>query len=249
MQNTQKPRVLITNDDGIRSEGLRAMVMWCRKLGDVTVVAPKYEQSGRSQGIVLDRSFEVVRSDVFEDQGIEAYSIDASPADCVRFALDRFSDTYDMAFSGLNNGINLGHDIGYSGTVGAAFEANYAGIRAISVSTVSGNLRNAAKQLDNVWKFITDNDAFSVCSLFNINIPKDPKGIIFTEQGNIYYRDHFRSEGGDMYHAEFYISREKSGEPDPGIDIDALLLGYCSVTPLTILRSDYEALARLRGRH
>lgn len=77
--------------------------------------------------------------------GIRAVSIDASPADCIRFAMDRFNETYDMAFSGLNNGINLGHDVGYSGTVGAAFEANYAGIKVISVSTVFGNAGNAAK--------------------------------------------------------------------------------------------------------
>ncbi|MBR6271308.1 MAG: 5'/3'-nucleotidase SurE, partial [Lachnospiraceae bacterium] len=67
-------KIIVTNDDGINSPGLREMVLWCRKLGEVTVVAPKYEQSGRSQGIVIDRPFEVVESDVFSDLGIRAVS-------------------------------------------------------------------------------------------------------------------------------------------------------------------------------
>ncbi|MBP5632565.1 MAG: 5'/3'-nucleotidase SurE [Clostridia bacterium] len=239
-------KIIVTNDDGINSPGLREMVLWCRKLGEVTVVAPKYEQSGRSQGIVIDRPFEVVESDVFSDLGIRAVSIDASPADCIRFAMDRFNETYDMAFSGLNNGINLGHDIGYSGTVGAAFEANYAGIKAISVSTVFGNVGNAAKELDKIWDFLTKNRALERCTLFNVNVPENPAGILFTEQGNTFYRDHFVEKGGNMFRAQYYVTRKVEGARNKRIDIDAMLLGYINVTPLTTKRTDYAALELLR---
>ena len=239
-------KILVTNDDGINSIGLRYLAGWCRKLGDVTVIAPKYEQSGRSQGIVIDRPFEVVPSDALADLGVRAYSIDAAPADCIRYTVDRIGDDFDLAFSGINNGINLGHDIAYSGTVGAAFEANYAGIRAISVSTVFDNIPRASEWLDAVWEFITSRDGFAHASLFNVNVPRDPRGIRFTEQGTTFYRDHFTSQGNDLYRSEYYITRDVDGAIDPDIDIDAVLTGWCSVTPLTTRRTDYGALAKLR---
>jgi 5'-nucleotidase len=239
-------KILVTNDDGINSIGLRYLAGWCRKLGDVTVIAPKYEQSGRSHGIVIDRPFEVVRTDALSDLGIEAYSIDAAPADCIRFTVDRIGDDFDVVFSGINNGINLGHDISYSGTVGAAFEANYAGFRAVSVSTVFDNIPRAAEWLDAVWEFINARDGFAHASLFNVNIPPEPRGIRLTEQGTNFYRDHFVSQGDNKYRSEFYITRDVSGAVDLDIDIDAVLTGWCSVTPLTTKRTDYGALAALR---
>jgi 5'-nucleotidase len=239
-------KILVTNDDGINSIGLRYLADWCRKLGDVTVIAPKYEQSGRSHGIVIDRPFEVVRTDALSDLGIEAYSIDAAPADYIRFTVDRIGDDFDVVFSGINNGINLGHDISYSGTVGAAFEANYAGFRAVSVSTVFDNIPRAAEWLDAVWEFINARDGFAHASLFNVNIPQDPRGIRFTEQGTTFYRDHFTSQGDNMYRSEYYITRDVDGAVNLDIDIDAVLSGWCSVTPLTTRRTDYAALSQLR---
>ena len=170
----------------------------------------------------------------------------AAPADCIRYTVDRIGDDFDLAFSGINNGINLGHDIAYSGTVGAAFEANYAGIRAISVSTVFDNIPRASEWLDAVWEFITSRDGFAHASLFNVNVPRDPRGIRFTEQGTTFYRDHFTSQGNDLYRSEYYITRDVDGAIDPDIDIDAVLTGWCSVTPLTTRRTDYGALAKLR---
>ena len=239
-------KILVTNDDGINSTGLRFLADWCRKLGEVTVIAPKYEQSGRSQGIVIDRPFEVVRSDALSDLGVLAYSIDAAPADCIRYTVDRIGDDFDLVFSGINNGINLGHDIAYSGTVGAAFEANYAGLRAVSVSTVFHNIPRAAEWLDAVWAFINDRGGFEFASLFNVNIPQDPRGIRFTEQGTTFYRDHFTSQGDNMYRSEYYITRDVDGAVNLDIDIDAVLSGWCSVTPLTTRRTDYAALSQLR---
>ena len=77
-------KILLTNDDGIKGEGLRYLAEWCAVMGDVTVAAPKFEQSGRSQGIVIKVPYEVVLSAEYEDLGIASYSVDASPADCVR---------------------------------------------------------------------------------------------------------------------------------------------------------------------
>ena len=120
-------KILLTNDDGIAGEGLRLLAEWSRTVGEILIVAPKAEQSAMGQSIVLRRPFEVKRSDLFDDLGIESYSLDSTPADCVRFATDRFGP-FDFVFSGMNRGLNLGFDIAYSGACGAAFEVNYAGI-------------------------------------------------------------------------------------------------------------------------
>ncbi len=152
-------KILLTNDDGIKGEGLRYLAEWCAVMGDVTVAAPKFEQSGRSQGIVIKEPYEVVLSAEYEDLGISSYSVDASPADCVRFIADRVGVDYDLVFSGINNGFNLGHDIAYSGTCGAAFEANYAGIKAVSFSAKKGTLKESFAHIDEIWGRI--NEIFS----------------------------------------------------------------------------------------
>lgn len=238
-------KILITNDDGILAEGLRLLAEWSRGLGEVTVVAPKYEQSGRSQGIVIDRAYEVVKSDRFSDLGIKAYSVDASPADCVRYTVDRIGDDFDLVFSGINNGFNLGHDIAYSGTCGAAFEANYAGMKAVSFSTKKGNVKNAAGKLDAVWESI--GRLFDGCDwqMLNVNITENYKDVIITEQGKTFFRDHFLPAGENMYKAQVYLTRNVDGPLDLRYDTDAVLAGYCSVSPLSVYRTDCGLLKKL----
>ena len=80
-------RILVTNDDGIRAESLEAVVRWAKRWGEVEIIAPKYEQSGKSHSIELHKPFEVLS--VEREDGIVAYSVDSSPADCVRFALEK----------------------------------------------------------------------------------------------------------------------------------------------------------------
>ena len=127
-------KILITNDDGIQSQGLRIVANWAKKLGDVTVCAPKFEQSGKSHSIDIHNPFEVQKVDYADD--VRAYSVDSSPADCVRYGVLALGGEFDLVLSGINRGFNLGVDIVYSGTVGAAFEAAYFGIRSACSSGV-----------------------------------------------------------------------------------------------------------------
>ena len=113
-------KILLTNDDGIQSEGLMIVAKWAKKLSDVTVSAPKFEQSGKSHSIDIHNPFEVKKVDYFD--GVRAFSVDSSPADCVRFATLGLHETYDLVISGINKGLNLGEDIMYSATNGAKFE-------------------------------------------------------------------------------------------------------------------------------
>ena len=118
-------RILITNDDGINAKGLLPLAQWAQRLGDVTVIAPKVEQSGKSHGIEIHKAFEVKKVDFAP--GIEAYSVDSTPADCVRIAILGMKKQFDLVISGINRGLNIGRDTIYSGTVGAIFEANALG--------------------------------------------------------------------------------------------------------------------------
>ena len=93
-------RILITNDDGLNAPGLVPLIKWCQKLGEVTTFVPKYEQSGKSHGIEFHKPFEV--KEVELEDGIKVYSVDSTPADCVRYALLGMKLEFDLIISGIN---------------------------------------------------------------------------------------------------------------------------------------------------
>lgn len=237
-------RILVTNDDGIGGEGLKVLAAWAKNIGEVTVVAPKFEQSAKSQSLRLRDAFEVKRSDIFASDGIESYSVDSTPADCVRFAIDKL-EKFDIVLSGINRGLNLGYDILYSGTCAAAFEANYAKIPAIAFSTVPDQFKSAASALDGIWEYFKKRDLLSYCSIYNVNIPSSPTGIVITGQGGAYFRDHFDETENNMYKAMPFVAYTKGDPPNLKIDTDAVFSGYISVMPMTVNRADSDAVLKL----
>ena len=126
-------RILITNDDGINAPGIRMLAEWARSIGEVTVVAPKVEQSGMSHAIQFVKPIEIKKVDLID--GVEAWQMDSTPADCVRFGIVGLKREYDLVLSGINRGVNVGIDLMYSGTVAAIFEAGRLGHRGIAFST------------------------------------------------------------------------------------------------------------------
>ena len=147
-------RILLTNDDGINAPGILVLAKWAMKLGDVTVVAPKIEQSGKSHGIEIVRPMEIKKVDF--PLNLPAYAVDSTPADCVRYAVKGLGLTFDLVISGINRGYNVGEDIMYSGTVGAIFEANAMGIPAMAFSTHPDGFADAEAHLDRVYQFILE---------------------------------------------------------------------------------------------
>lgn len=125
--------ILITNDDGIFADGIVVLARAAVKFGKVTVVAPAQQCSAMSHQITLRRSL-VLEKYKFPVAGVDAYSLDGTPADCVKAALDAKLVTPDVVLSGINNGYNVGFDIVYSGTIGAAMEGLMNGIPAIALS-------------------------------------------------------------------------------------------------------------------
>ncbi len=239
-------KILITNDDGIMAPSLPELIRWARTLGDVTCIAPKVEQSGMSQAIDFTRPCEVKEVSLAPD--ITALSMDSTPADCVRFGILGLRKTYDLVISGINRGLNLGHDIVYSGTVGAIFEGARLEHKGIAFSTDPDSLPLDPWQLDRAWAFVQDHSLFSKGNLYNINFPSSIhplRGICITRQGGMFFSDGFQSLGNDMYIQVGAPVLDTDG--DLSIDIDAVRAGYISVTPLTEKRTDWTAFNALRG--
>jgi len=236
-------KILITNDDGIRSPALPRLARWAQKFGEVLVIAPKYEQSGKSHAIDFCKEIEIVEFNIGE--GIRAYSVDSTPADCVRYAVLGLNESFDLVISGINRGFNLGRDIVYSGTAGAVFEAARLGMRGIALSTDPRTFDDAINALDGLYSFFCNNSLLEKNPLYNINIPLGSNEVKFTHLGRIYYTDNFVEVRKNIFVQE--------GEPvkyttrDEGSDIDAVADGYISITPLTSERTNLEALKNLRA--
>lgn len=238
-------KILITNDDGIRAPQLLPLVRWAQKLGDVTVVAPKAEQSGKSHGVELHKSFEVKRVELAP--GIRAYSVDSTPADCVRCAVLGMHEKFDLVISGINRGLNVGTDIVYSGTVGAIFEAAALGIQGVAFSTTPGFYDQAAQQLDKVWAYVQSHELLKKHGLYNINIPGPSEQIRITRQGGPYYTDDFLPVGDDLWHPKGRSVYQRAEDFD--VDTNAVLTGgLISITPLTMERTDLQVFTVLKQK-
>ncbi len=238
-------RILITNDDGINAKGLLPFAQWAQRFGEVTVFAPKVEQSGKSHGIEIHKAFEVKKVDFAP--GITAYSVDSTPADCVRIAILGMKMEFDLVISGINRGLNIGQDIIYSGTAGAIFEANALGVPAIAFSTSPTYYDRAVRHLDEIYDYICRNRLMEQCDLYNVNIPDDPVGYRITRQGGMYYSDNFGRLENDMFLPQGIDVFQSSNNMD--LDTDAVLVGhYISISPLTLDRTNktvYEGLQQL----
>ena len=230
-------KILITNDDGVTARGIKLLAKWAKQFGEVTVVAPKTEQSAKSQGIEFTKSVEI-KEVPFMD-GVKAYSVDSTPADCIRFGVFGLNQKYDLVLSGLNNGENVGEDIVYSGTVGAIYESSRYKIPSIAFSTFYDSQDEACKYFDEIYEFIRQKNLFENTYMLNVNIPANPKGIRVTRQGGNYYSDCFiKTAEENMYATKGKIVLSDSPN-DLDSDIIAVLNGYISVTPLAMSRTDF----------
>ncbi|MBQ8381797.1 MAG: 5'/3'-nucleotidase SurE [Clostridia bacterium] len=234
-------KILITNDDGVLAPALPKLIRWAQQYGEVVAVAPKVEQSGKSHAIDFMHPQEIKQVEIAPD--LTAWSMDSTPADCVRFALDQLGRDFDLILSGVNRGYNLGADIVYSGTVGAIFEGIRQGIPGIALSGFPTTHIDAIDHLDRVFDFIHANGLLSLNPLYNVNIPPEAGDVRITRQGGIYFTDRFVPIGDDLFIQE--------GEPligdlsDTTIDIAAVHSGLISVTPLSVTRTELAVFERL----
>ena len=237
-------RILITNDDGLHASQLVPLIKWWQRHGEVTVFVPKVEQSGKSHSFQIREPFEVKQVEL--EPGLTVWSVDSTPADCVRIAVLGMEMQFDLVVSGVNRGFNMGADVMYSGTVAAASEAVNLGMNALALSTNPENYDHATDALDTVWAYIHDNDLFRHISLYNVNMPASPTGIRITRQGGPYYSDDFPYIGNNLYKPMGKPIWEDSG--DETLDTDATMAGYITITPMTIDRTNWDVFRQLNGK-
>ena len=234
-------RILITNDDGIRAAGLPALVAWAKQYGEVTVICPKVEQSGKSHGIEIHKGFSLEEADL--GPGVTAFALDSTPADCVRYAILGRKEKFDLVISGINKGLNVGADIMYSGTVGAVCEAVNLGVKALAFSTSPEYYLNAVRHLDEIYAYICQHRLLEVNDFYNVNIPAHPGRIVITHQGGPYYSDHFTLENGMVYPNGIDVF---AASADDTVDTDCVLrCGNISIMPLSNQKTNMAAFSQL----
>jgi 5'-nucleotidase len=225
-----KPRILLTNDDGIEAEGLRRLLTVLQELGEVTVVAPEAEQSGTSHALTIRRPLRVHR------RGTARFSIDGTPTDCIHLGLTRILDHRpDLVVSGINLGSNVGQDLTYSGTVAAALEAALFGIPSFALSlqaTAAAPHFTAAAGFGRRLAGRLLGEGLPVGTFLNVNVPAGPiAGVRWTRQGRHNYALPGPTDGGDGQ--PVWIRRNTgTWEPDPQADVLAVREGWISITPL-----------------
>ncbi|MCB0389352.1 MAG: 5'/3'-nucleotidase SurE, partial [Winogradskyella sp.] len=207
---TEKPLILVTNDDGITAPGIRALIEVMKELGDVVVVAPDSPQSGMGHAITINSMLHLER--VYIDEGNqEEYSCSGTPADCVKLAVrEILKRKPDLCVSGINHGSNSSINVIYSGTMSAALEAGIEGIPAIGFSLLdynyNANFEVAKKYAKTIAKNALENGIPEQVVL-NVNVPnlpeKDMKGIKVCRQARANWEEEFDKrqspQGKDYY--------------------------------------------------
>ncbi len=232
--------ILLVNDDGIKSEGLRTLAEVANKYGDLYIVAPEKQQSAKSHCISLG-----IPIDVYEVpnyiEGAHAYYINSFPADCVRVGIELIGHKPDLCLSGINNGFNIAADIQYSGTVGAAFEAAFRGIPAIAFSQPFNGLRETTDRYLEEMLVEHMDKPLPPGKIWNINFPdchiSECKGILYdrTLAAVNFYQDKFELTPENDGHRIFTIRTRRSFEAPEGTDLHAICNNYVSVGTVTNL--------------
>lgn len=247
-----KPVILVTNDDGIISPGIKALVEVMVKFGDVTVVAPDSPQSGMGHAITIHDPLRLQKVDVFEN--VPAYQCSGTPADCVKIAIDKILyQKPDLCVSGINHGSNASINVIYSGTMSAAMEAAIDGIPAIGFSLLDFSFDadfTAAKVY--VEKIVRNmlNAGLTKDALLNVNIPNLPieeiKGMKVCRQANAKWIEEF-DERRDPNGKNYYWLTGKFVNNDQGQDTDvwALENGYVSIVPVQFDLTHHHAISYL----
>jgi 5'-nucleotidase len=236
------PHILVTNDDGVHSEGIRVLADALAHLGDVTIVAPIQEASAIGHALTLRRP---LRIDTIADR---VFAIDGTPTDCVNIAITHvLKGRPDLIVSGINKGWNLGDDVTYSGTVSGALEGALLGIPSIAVS--AQRLRDETEFGPSAVAAALIADAVLTrglpkFTLLNVNVPRGSnRGFRATVQAK---RNHVTvvSERIDPRHKPYYWIEEGENhwEPHDRSDYQAVLDGYVSITPLQPDMTAHEAL-------
>jgi 5'-nucleotidase len=241
------PRILVTNDDGIYSEGLRKLAAVCRELGDVMIVAPDREQSAASHALTLNRPLRMLEVEQNE------WVVDGPPSDCVNLAVLKLMKEHrpDLIVSGINFGPNLGDDVTYSGTISAAFEGALLNIPSIAFSALIGKHfsfdRCAAFALELARVALVEHRDPRV--ILNVNFPVGEfHGVKVAKLGKRIYSEGVIERLDPRGRKYYWIGGEPPvWHPGEGTDFEAIQAGFVSITPLHLDLTDHQSIPRLKS--
>lgn len=242
--------ILVVNDDGYSTEGIRELAKALQRLGRVTVVAPRTNASGVGHGITYKRAIEYKLAEHIGQSPV--YWVDALPSSCTRWALDTLfkDDKPDVVVSGINRGINVGYGVYYSGTVAAAREATFAGVPAIAASSDAGPETDYQGAAEFVATVCEEQLQKGKPFFLNINFPAakidENVPVTYTRltkaRWNYEYVNRTSPRDDQPY---FWIVSENKASAETGSDQWAVFSGHISITPLKIEVTDFEALDNL----
>jgi 5'-nucleotidase len=241
--------ILLTNDDGIFAPGLSAIYKELVNIGNVTVVAPAASKSGASHSVTFNRPLVCNKVDV---NGLfSGYSIEGSPADCVKLAVLQLCEhKIDLLVAGINNGANAGINIYYSGTVAAAMEGVLLGIPSVAMSLANEEQMDYAAAASYCIHIIKELIPIKPGVVVNINIPLlssgRPNGIKVVPQSNKAFDEYYAPQKGENGQTVYQLAGGPHPLEDPQADIVALMEGYISVTALAPDMTEYKRTKYIR---
>ena len=248
-----EPKILITNDDGIFSDGILALWQALSTIGETLVVAPNQERSASSHSITLNDPIRTQHIEI--KKGFNGWSVNGTPADCVKIAVRTLSDNLpDLVVSGINHGSNLGKNVLYSGTVSAAAEGTMLGIPSIAISLASNKADDfnlSKRTAAEMAKFALERK-LPQGTFLNVNIPScrinEVKGKKITKQGNQFFDDYYEGRL-DPRKRSYYWIKGDIVDPDTTYEYDGKAVedNYISITPMQLTLTNEKYISKIKN--
>ena len=231
--------ILVVNDDGIKAIGIELLAKALKKYGKVYVVAPDRGRSAASHSVILNKP--LMFEKVNQIEGVECYQTSGMPADCVRLANIILNVEFDLVVSGVNDGLNLGTDIIYSGTCAGAREGIIEGIPGVAISTDFKSFDIVKNELEKVLELVFNKKLYSKEFLLNINFPiskyTESKGIKVARQGDKIFTSIFTEIEPNIYSV---LNEEEIHDTKEDTDVYLADMGYITLVPVKIDHTSYD---------
>ncbi len=246
-------KILVSNDDGIESKGICALVKSLKEIADVTVVAPVKEQSAVGHAITMQIPLRIIKT--YKNGEFFGYAVNGTPADCVKIGVRNImKEPPDLMVSGINHGSNTAINIIYSGTVSAAREAAIMDIPSIAISVTNHEVSDFtfAAKIAKLLASETKGKDLPLGTLLNVNVPDVPEneiaGIVLTRQGKSKWDDIYEQRI-DPYGKDYYWLKGNLLEVDDDIETDqaAVKNNYVSVSPIHFDLTDYDTFNKMKS--
>lgn len=243
---------LLTNDDGVHSEGILALAKALRSVAEITIVAPDRPRSASSHAITLHKPLRV--SQVKLEDGSYALCTNGTPTDCVALAIRSLMPVRPaLVISGINRGPNLGMDVTYSGTVSAAMEASILGVPAFAISVASYDETVSFEPAAHFARKLASElqrHGLPPYSLLNVNVPGVPAeeiaGVRVTRLGHRHYSEHVEKRTDPYGRVYYWLGGEPLEDvPEDGTDVKAIAENFISITPVHLDLTLYDQIPRI----